>query len=296
MKKTAKESILKTLEYSAIFDYPLSKTQLREYLQGKCTWDEFEKALRDLLKTKRIKNRRNIYKLRSHTKYVPWKQRQVRTHKLRKKYSKILRKLEKIPWIQLIAFTGSIAAGNPTPGDDVDILIITKPKRLWLTRPLVDMYIKSWKLYPKNGDYRNKICPNLMLTTKKLEWDIKEQNIFTANEIARLTPILNRNNTYEKFLAKNIWINKFLPNFPIQKIQTKQKKEIIPNILDLLNFLAFLAQRIYMAPKKTNEIATLNLIHFKKHDNKGRVLEELQNITKNNADEQPRKAQWHQKL
>ncbi len=291
MKQTAKKSILKTLEYSAIFDYPLSKAQLREYLQGKYTWTEFEKALRDLLKTKQIKNRGNIYKLRNHSKYVSWRQRQKHTRKLQKKYSKILRKLEKIPWIQLIAFSGSIAASNPTPGDDVDILIITTPRRLWLTRPLVDMYIKSWKLYPKNGDYKNKICPNIMLTTKKLEWDIKEQNVFTANEIARLTPILSRNNVYERFLAKNRWVNKFLPQFPIQEFQTKQRGQLLPNILDFLNILAFLAQRIYMAPKKTREIATLNLIHFKKHDNKGRILDKFQGITKSSVGEQPHKAQ-----
>jgi len=46
----------------------------------------------------------------------------------------VLKFIGGIPWVKMVAITGSLAAYNPEKDSDIDMMIITKQNRVWITR------------------------------------------------------------------------------------------------------------------------------------------------------------------
>lgn len=266
------EAILKTLQYSNIFSYPLSFYQLALYLGVETNQNKLKEKLNQLVKKKQVKQKENIFRLKGKNSEI-WKQKQKRSKRLFKKYSAILKKLEKIPWIKMVAITGSLAAYNPGQEDDVDILVITEPKRLWITRLLLVLYLKSWNLYRTDEDFQGKICPNILISQDSMSWPKEKRNYYIASEIVRIQPIINNNETYLQFLNQNDWIKEYFPNFHFERINFPNRKFVWPNILDIAEFLLFMGQKLFMTKKLTTERITKNLIHFNKNDRTSEILE-----------------------
>ena len=80
------DSILRALQYSSIFSYPLSFFQIGLYADKKLTYKELEASLKNLVEKGGITKRENVYKLKG-GKSVNWKQKQAQSKKLFKKYS-----------------------------------------------------------------------------------------------------------------------------------------------------------------------------------------------------------------
>ena len=261
--KKLEKAILKSLAYSGLFKYPLSFNQLGTYLGTKTTYSQLAKTLRKLEKKKKISQKQGKYYLyRKQT--VSWQKRYQTAQTKEKLARKVLRDLEKIPWIKMIALTGPLAAHNPGKKGDIDIFVIAKKNRLWLTRAFIVLYLKASKNYRTDKDPNNKVCPNLLISEENLEWKKDKRNLFIASEIVRMQPILNKSNTYERFLEANRWIQNFFPNFKFTKVESKPKFN--PSLLNLLEKWAFRLQKGYMQKKITSEKVRPNKIHFNKND------------------------------
>jgi len=117
--------------------------------------------------------------------------------------------------ILMIGITGSVAAGYPKDGDDIDLMIVTKKDSLWLTRLLLRLFVLIKKI-PHRGygkkENGNEFCFNLWLEEDVLKLPKSRQNLKNAMDSILMIPILNRNSIYEKFLRENKWISKYLAN------------------------------------------------------------------------------------
>ncbi|MBD3365975.1 hypothetical protein GF360_01380 [candidate division WWE3 bacterium] len=275
--KTLKKAILETLAYSAVFKYPLSFHQLGTYVGAEVNeYKKFVKALRQLEKQKKISQKYGKYHLfGKHT--VKWDKKLKLTKKKVKEDVEILEVLQKIPWIQMIALTGPLAAANPDKKGDVDVFIVSKKRRLWLTRFFVFLYLKALGKYRTDKNPAGKVCPNLLVTEDNLAWDSKRQNLYVASEIVRMQPILDKRDTYLRFLEANSWIKGFFPNF---RWQTPEKKKNFNfGVLDVLEYFAFIGQKFYMSKKITSEQISLKFIHFNRDDKTEAILEKFKNIS-----------------
>jgi len=267
--KNLKNEILKTLAYSCVFKYPLSFYQICTYLGCKCNYRDLIKALRELKRKRKISQKGGKY-------YIPQKRTENWYEKLKETIRKtdqtrgILKHLEKIPWIKLIAITGPLAAANPQEKGDIDVFIVAQSGRLWLTRLFVVLYLKALNKYRTDKSSVNKICPNLLVSEDNMLWEKKKQNLYVASEIVRMQPIINREKTYERFLTKNRWVEKFFPNFIFKK--TANEKRHSTNILDLLEKLSYKLQKAYMSSKITTEDIDNKMIHFNKNDKTDEIL------------------------
>jgi len=84
---------------------------------------------------------------------LPGREYLIEKYKQREKYSaekierasRVIKYLKKIPSIQAIFLTGSVAVGNAKKEADIDLMIVTKPNTLWLTRLLVFIFLKLFK-------------------------------------------------------------------------------------------------------------------------------------------------------
>ncbi len=277
VNKELEKAILKSLAYSGLFKYPLSFNQLGTYLGTKTTYSQLAETLRKLEKKKKISQKQGKYYLyRKQT--VSWQKRYQTAQTKEKLARKILRDLEKIPWIKMIALTGPLAAYNPGKKGDIDIFVIAKKNRLWLTRAFIVFYLKASKNYRTDKDPNNKVCPNLLISEENLEWKKDKRNLFIASEIVRMQPILNKSNTYERFLEANRWIQNFFPNFKFTKVDFRPKFN--PSLLNLLEKWAFRLQKGYMQKKITSEKVTPSKIHFNKNDISSDIMQRFKKEVK----------------
>lgn len=258
-------SVLRALAYADIFDYPLTPKEIHHWLIG------------DSNLTQKLS--KNYY-------HLPNRQSLISLRQSRQKWSRqklalanrVGQWLQYIPYIKLVAVTGALAMNNSDENDDIDLMIITSPNRLWLTRlvvvPLISLFFhrrtpaKSHKFTPSTiagphaTCHRNAICLNLWLDETALTLPVTQRNLYTAHEVAQIKPIVDRDHTHHKFLSANSWINRYLPNIKVPKhvpviinyqLPAPRSFSIVGSIINLLENFVFKLQYWYMKPKITRE-------------------------------------------
>jgi len=275
------KAILRTLVYADIFNYPLTASEIHHWL----IWQHSTKppALKNI--TSIIKNTPHIqatssyFYLKNHQKNISLRRQHHRFSQTKLKFVRqATTYLKLIPFINLIAVTGALAMNNSDKNDDIDLMIITQPNRLWLTRLLAIFLLEIFRLRRRpipdtpgcnfRGNrtpgcnliaprgvksFNNKICLNLFLDESSLKISLPRRNLFTAHEICQLKPLYNKNNTYQKFLNANSWTKKHLPNIAPRGAISEgiaPRGAIFWNFFELL---AFKLQYAYMKSKITNE-------------------------------------------
>ena len=280
---TYKRAIKKTLLYSSVFKYPLTYYQLFNLFiidaQKELNQPSFLYELAKLINKQFVIVEDEKCYLPG-VKYADWKKRGRTSKVLVRKNKAVFKILERIPWIKFIGITGSVAARNADKNDDLDIFVITKRNRVWITRGFLALILKSiLKNYVKRG-----IDPNIFIDETNLEWPLEQRNVYVANEVIRMYPVIDKEDTYFKFLEQNKWIGEYMGNFKTNYIeedlnQNKKRKkndnqgDVLLNILDNL---AMFLQKLYMKKKVTNEIAKKHFIHFNKKDSSNPILEKYQ--------------------
>ncbi len=78
--------------------------------------------------------------------------------------------LKIIPTIQLIAVSGSLAAGKPQKNSDIDLFIVCCPDSVWLSRFFSVLVLRLFHLHRKRVNrnnllVKNSICLNMFLDT-----------------------------------------------------------------------------------------------------------------------------------
>lgn len=272
-----RNAILKTIAYADVFDFPLTKEELKERLVGRRIKDNlFEKSLISLLGRGKLIKTGDFF----HFPYradLPEKRQKAKFHSSIKinKAKRISKILKYIPWIKLVGVTGAVAAQNSLEDDDIDILVVSGKRRVWLTRFLVVLVLKLTGSYRSKTYPNNKICPNIFVDEERLSWSETDRDIYTANEVILLKPVFEKNQTYLRFLYSNRWYLDFLPNHAIAPAPPDagqagpQKGGMIG---DLIERMLMRFQLWYMRNKRTNEIVDRDFIHFKKKDNKDWIL------------------------
>lgn len=208
----------KTLMYSNIFDYPLTKDEVYSYLLSKRyipqkDFDEWFHKNTTLLH-QRYSNESEYWTLQGRAVLVPSRKKRYQISKKKLSEARLITlPLFILPWIQFIGVTGTVAAYNARQEDDIDILIITRPHRTWVTRFLALTYLS---LIRKRFDTRkqqlhNTYCINHLISTDKLE--SKQQDVYIANEIMRMRPLWERNNSFTRFLGDNSWLSDIVPTW-----------------------------------------------------------------------------------
>ena len=206
-----KKAILQTLAYADVFGYPLKEKEIRKFLISQVlTEGQIWPKLSQVAHKNGfffLKDRGRIVALRQ--KREKWSQEKIRIAQ------KVSQWLKIIPTIKMVAVTGALAMENAAKEDDIDLLIITAKKRLWLTRLLTVFLVElvARRRYPHDKKVKDKICLNMFLDEEHLAVPLKERDLFTAHEVCQLKPLWGRDKTYQKFIQKNPWVKDFLPNW-----------------------------------------------------------------------------------
>lgn len=198
-------SILKVLAYFDIFQYPLLKSEIRQFMNQAVNEATMEASLQRLLAEKNISRINDFYSLKSDFLLAEKRMRgNFRAEKLLPKATRIGRFLYKFPYVRAIGISGSLSKQHADEKADIDFFVITKPNRLWIARTIMHVFKKFTFLTGRQHFY----CMNYYVDEAALQ--VKDKNIFTAIEIKTLLPVCGRK-MMNNFFAANDWTDEFLP-------------------------------------------------------------------------------------
>lgn len=290
MDKEVTNSILKTIAYTDIFDYPLTPDQLFELLitDKKIQKETVLKTLKDLISQKIIFERDNFVHFAQRAQIIDVRLRRKRRSRSKLALAKRIAKfISLIPTVKLIGVSGNLAMQNSEKDDDIDFFIITSQNRIWITRLLCLLMLRilGKARRRRQENVSDKICINMFLSESQLFLPSRWRNIYGAHEVVQMLPLFERDNVYRRFLNANSWVSKFLSNSVDIRIlrykDTKRKEKSSPNIsisqylnifLSVLEHLAKTAQLWYMKGHRTRELISDTLLAFHPKDYSKEIL------------------------
>ncbi len=227
-------SVHHTLAYADVFEYPLTAPEVYRYLTStKATIAEVTRALSD----------RSLFSRTEEFFTLPGREEIVETRKRRaqvaarlwSKAARYGRIIAQLPFVRMVAVTGSLAMNNTDEGKDVDFMIVTAPNHLWTSRALALLIARIARL---EGIC---LCPNYLVTTNALK--LKERSLYVAHELAQMVP-LSGMDIYDETLRLNNWIYDYLPNASgapemSHGVQRIKRRSVIQKCLELILNLPF---------------------------------------------------------
>jgi len=228
-------SILKTIALFDIFSYPLTEMEIFKWLNADKTlinhgWhtDSPQMAhgyslnnIRELLVqvSDKVQTKNGFYFLAGRESIIAERLRRYGYAEDKfKRAIKFIKIFRCIPFIKMIAVCNTLAYSNSSKEGDIDLFIIAKNNRLWLTRFLVIGLLKLLKVRPTDAQKRDTLDATFFLSDMDLSIeDIKlktknSEDIYLTYWVDQIVPIYDVNDTYQKFQEANQWIKNTLPN------------------------------------------------------------------------------------
>jgi predicted nucleotidyltransferase len=270
-----KKAILKTLAYRDVFDFPLTGTEVHKFLVGESasplTVDE---TLKQLVTKEQVGSEDGYFFLPGRKEVVALRRRreEISKGKLKKtqRYADLFRSF---PWVEAIFASGAAAVENADEESDLDVLVVTAPRRLWLSRFWIFFILNLLGVKkPHDGiDVKDKVCANILLAETALAVPKEEQNLYTAHEVVNLRPIWEKKEIHRRFLAENGWVKDYLPNVELPSF-TSSSEPCGSALCDQLEKIGFSLQCEYMRKRQTREITTPERILFHRDDKTEPIL------------------------
>jgi hypothetical protein len=209
------KSVLRTIIYYDIFDYPLTVMELWQWLwKYKCKLSKLvfclknSENLQKYIETKNgfyfLKGRKDLLDIRKTRRDYS-----VQKWKIALRAAKFLRA---VPFLKTIILCNSVAYFNAKKNSDVDFFIIVKDGYLWLTRFLIIVFLHFLRMRIHGDKINNRICLSFYISDDNL--DLKKltykNDIHFCYWLLHFIPIFD-NGTYKHLLNKNKWLKDYIP-------------------------------------------------------------------------------------
>jgi len=246
--QSLRQSILNTLAYFDLADYPLTKEELFSFLWQPpiVNYNDFLKFLSavdltSILPLKKeevdpplfkeglgeVNTKFGYYFLLGREKIV-----EERRHKflISEEKLKIARRAAKIirsvPFLRAVFVCNTAGSGQAGEDSDIDFFIVTEKNRIWITRLFVTFLLELFRLRRVGKRIKNKICLSFYVTTENLDLAklrVADDDIHFAYWLNQMLPIFDPDNYYLKFLQANSWTKVYLPNLGTKHVVDVQK-------------------------------------------------------------------------
>ncbi len=219
---TLERAIIETLAYSDVFEFPLRLEEIHRYLPVRAEREEILDALHSLGEQVGAKN--GFY-------FLTGRETIVEVRAAREAYSRAVlpsalrygRMLGALPFIRMVALTGSLAVQNSAHEADFDYMLVTAPKRVWTARAFALGLNRFTRLFGHT------LCPNIIVSENALAWT--NHDLYTAREFCQMVPITGAT-VYARLMRANAWVREFLPNADILPAGVDAKAAGLQTILE----------------------------------------------------------------
>lgn len=269
-------SILATLAYYDVLDFPLSRIELFKFCipasrlnpvgsfsnhsnlstvaqttsngagpsfsQNRFDFKKLGEALDDLKTAGEIEDKNGFFTLKGRSLLF---QKRIEKKKISdqkwKKALKALKWFQTVPYIRAVFASGSLAMENTGKESDLDVLVAAKTGRIWTARFLLSLAMSLLGVRRKRYDKiaSDKICLNHYITTESLH--IPFHSLYNAQTYAHLIPVwISDEEIIKSFERENEWVREYV-NF--WKISEERKFRTV-NSVRLFKWPAFAAEKI----------------------------------------------------
>lgn len=208
-------SIIKTLAYFDIFDYPLTAVEVYKWLYQPDHSYSLAEVLAALDSIDKIQHQFGFY-------FLPGRQHIVRIrldhYRIAEKKFKIALKaatwLRWLAFVKMIAVCNNVGYNNASPESDIDFFIIAQKKHLWWTRLTVTLITTFLGIRRKGDKVVDRVCLSFYIGSDHLSLQdiaLSEVDPYLIYWFATLAPIYDLN-TYDELMANNSWLKQYLPN------------------------------------------------------------------------------------
>ena len=231
------KSVLATIAYYDIFDHPLTGLEAFKYLinplhivgqlnqmhetklepMASISFAGVLKTLENFRAEKVIAEKNGFYFLPAREAIIKERiERQKISGQRWKKVKKVIKLIQFVPFLEMVAVCNSLAIDNSKEEADIDFFIVAKKGRIWSVRLMVTFLI--WIM----GEWRHKekisarICLSFYVSDNFLNLRplaINPYDIYLAHWIAQLRPVFCQKNIYAEFISQNFWVRDYLLNF-----------------------------------------------------------------------------------
>ena len=203
-------AVLRSVIYASIFDYPLTLAQLQQSLLGVRAdaatidaWWRHSKWLRSA-----VERRDGLFFPAGRSDLVTTRaRREVLSRELLDRDRRILSMIASMPFVRMVALSGSLAHLNAEGSADLDLFVITAPHRVWSVTVAAIVLAKFLGC-------RKRICINYVVSGRALA--IEPQDLFSANQIIHLRPMIGHT-VFARFVKANPFVRDFYPNFELDE-------------------------------------------------------------------------------
>jgi hypothetical protein len=194
-------AILLPVAYADVFDYPLTAGEIHRYCGLKASFTTIYATIQGF---GFLSQSGDFYTLPGRESLVAVRARRAEISSRLWPHALLYgRAIASLPFVRMLAVTGSLAVNNTESLADIDYFIVTEPGHLWTCRAQV---LALGRLAARQG---LNLCPNYIVTTHALAFP--DRNLYAAHEIAQMVPLYGLD-IYAEIRRRNDWVAGFLPN------------------------------------------------------------------------------------
>jgi len=212
---TLEQDIIAGICYAATFRSGISSKKLYRSLQtNSVSYSSFVESTGALVKRfpELFSQTGPVYSLKGVSRSSSMKLHQNREQETRNNHQSLIRFLGSLPWVNSLYYSGgTVHRSGFGDAPDLDLMVVTKENRAWLTYALI-------RLVSKLTARGTTLCTNYIVDRSALsiEW---QRDYYTAHQILFLKQIYRSKDT-PHIRSVNRWIHNIFPNAP--KFESEQ--------------------------------------------------------------------------
>ncbi len=210
------KSILKTIIYFDIFNYPMTVFEIWKYLyEVKCDLNDVVLCLSNSESIKRYTETKDGFYFLKGKRELIYSRKSKRDSSIAKIQiaRRVICFLKFVPYVKMIAISGSIGYFNVKEDSDIDFFIIVKNKYIWLSRFCITAITQLLGKRRYDKKIKNKICLSFYISENAINLEnlAYENDVHFAYWFLNIMPIFDLN-TYDNFYSLNAWVSEFSKN------------------------------------------------------------------------------------
>jgi hypothetical protein len=163
--------------------------------------------------------------------------------------------VRRCPYLKFIAVSGSVAYNSANKSDDIDLILVARKNRLWLSILKTLLLARAFRTKARIKGEKIELC--LSYAQEKIEFEEKlrrHKTFLFAREFLSIQ-VLTGLNYYRALLEKTNWIRHMFPRLHASKmLELKQKQDqmlcverkSVASFYDALNLLIYAGLRYYL--------------------------------------------------
>ena len=231
VEKDFRRDVIRTLLYYDIWRHPLTRAELHAFLPSRTPGGaEFGRRLARLVRDGWIMEDRGYYALpddgENRVERRLRAERHARGMWIMARCAAHL--IKRFPFVRGVLVSGDLSKNATHPKSDVDFLVLTDPRRVWIARTLLILFKKTVLLNSKKF-----FCINAFASVDTLV--VQERNVYQATEVAHLKPLFNTS-LFRAYLESNAWIRGYFPNYdPAALLQPRasERSSLVQRLAEL---------------------------------------------------------------